>query len=167
MTQITLWWDKINTIWNLPQVWSIAKNFVLVDKDLSEKSLEDFLGKRIILNIFPSLDTDVCSLSVKKFNKTAAWLQDTIVICVSKDLPFAIGRFCGAEWIEHIVTLSDFRWSFGEDYGLTISDGVLRWVLSRAIIILDKNHEIIYTQQVLEITTEPDYDQALSALSTI
>ena len=164
MAQITLDGNPINTVGELPGVGSQAPGFTLVDSELGEISLEDFRGKRVVLNIFPSLDTGVCANSVREFNKLAAGLENTQVLCVSADLPFAHGRFCAAEGIENVVTGSVFRSSFGDDYGVKIADGPLAGVMSRAVAIIDENGVVKYTQQVPEIKQDPNIDEALGAL---
>ncbi|MHB0756298.1 thiol peroxidase [Polaribacter sp. M15] len=165
MANITLKGNAIHTVGNLPEIGKEAPNFTLVAGDLSHKSLADFEGKNIILNIFPSIDTGTCAMSVREFNKKAADLENTVVLCISRDLPFAQGRFCGAEGIENVVMLSDFaKGSFGADYGLTIEDGPLAQLHSRCIVIIDTDGKIIYTEQVPEIADEPNYDAALNAL---
>ncbi|HLR57757.1 MAG TPA: thiol peroxidase [Beutenbergiaceae bacterium] len=164
MAQITLDGNPINTVGELPGVGSQAPGFTLVDSELGEISLEDFRGKRVVLNIFPSLDTGVCANSVREFNKRAAGLENTQVLCVSADLPFAHGRFCAAEGIENVVTGSVFRSSFGDDYGVKIADGPLAGVMSRAVVIIDENGVVKYTQQVPEIKQDPNIDEALGAL---
>lgn len=164
MAQITLDGNPINTVGELPAVGSQAPGFTLVDSELGEISLEDFRGKRVVLNIFPSLDTGVCANSVREFNKHAAGLENTQVLCVSADLPFAHGRFCAAEGIENVVTGSVFRSSFGDDYGVKIADGPLAGVMSRAVVIIDENGVVKYTQQVPEIKQDPNIDEALGAL---
>jgi thiol peroxidase len=164
MAQITLKGNAINTIGNLPEVGSQAKDFNLVANDLSEKSLSDYKGKKVVLNIFPSLDTPTCAASVRRFNAEASQLENTKVLCISKDLPFAQARFCGAEGLENVETLSDFRTSFTKDYNLEIVDGPLAGLASRAVIILDENGKVTYNQQVPEIVDEPNYNEVLSAL---
>ena len=137
-----------------------------VYKDLKEVSLNDFQGERIVMNIFPSVDTGICAISVKTFNEKTVTLPNTKVLCISRDLPFAQNRFCGAENIENVLTLSDFsNGSFGKDYGLTIMDGALANLHSRCVVVLDESHKIIHTEQVDEITSEPNYETALSILS--
>jgi thiol peroxidase len=144
----------------------MAKNFSLIGKDLQEVTLNDFQGERIVMNIFPSVDTGVCAISVKTFNEKAANLTNTKVLCISRDLPFAQNRFCGAENIENVLTLSDFaNGSFGKDYGLTIMDGALANLHSRCIVVLDESHKIIHAEQVDEITSEPNYKSVLAILS--
>jgi thioredoxin-dependent peroxiredoxin len=165
MADITLKGNKINTIGNLPKTGSKAPSFNLTAVDLSHKSLSDFEGKNIVLNIFPSIDTGTCAMSVREFNKKASGLENTVVVCVSKDLPFAQARFCGAEGIDNVVMLSDFATgSFGKDYELEIKNGPLAHLHSRAIVIIDVNGNIKYTEQVSEIVDEPNYEAALNAI---
>jgi len=165
MAQITLKGNPINTFGNLPQTGSQAPDFKLTKTDLSDISLKDYAGKRIVLNIFPSLDTDVCANSVRRFNSEAEKLNNTIVLDVSKDLPFAHNRFCAAEGLENVVSTSELRNDkFGNDYGVRIVDGPLSGLLSRAVVIIDENGKVLYTEQVPEIAQEPDYEVALNAL---
>ena len=164
MAKITLKGNAINTSGNLPEVGSQAKDFSLVANDLSVKSLSDYKGNKIVLNIFPSLDTPTCAASVRRFNAEASKLENTKVLCISKDLPFAQARFCGAEGLENVETLSDFRTSFSKDYDLEIIDGPLAGLASRAVIILDEEGKVTYNQQVPEIVDEPNYDEVLNAL---
>jgi thiol peroxidase len=163
MAQITFKGTPINTIGDLPVKGSTAPDFTLVKQDLSETSLADYKGKTLVLNIFPSIDTGVCATSVRKFNEKAAGLTNTVVLCVSMDLPFAQSRFCGAEGIQNVITASAFRSNFGDHYGVTIADGPLTGLLSRAVVVIDAG-KVIYTEQVPEIAQEPDYDAALAAL---
>lgn len=143
-----------------------APEFSLVKGDLSSFTLADIKGKYAILNIFPSMDTGVCAASVRKFNKLAAGMDNTVVLAISKDLPFAQGRFCTAEGIENVIPLSDYRYTsdFGEKYGVLMSDGVLCGLLARAVVVVNPEGKVIYTELVPEITQEPDYDAALAAL---
>lgn len=165
MTKITLQGNPINTVGELPKIGSQAKDFKLVAGDLSIKSLSDFKGKKLVLNIFPSIDTGTCAASVRNFNKAAASLENTNVLCISRDLPFAQGRFCGAEGIENVIMLSDFNTGqFGQDYGLNIADGPLAGLNSRCVVVIDTDGKIVYTEQVAEITEEPNYDLALKSL---
>lgn len=163
-TAITLGGKPIHTVGTLPAVGTQVKNFTLTGVDLKEKTLADFKGKYVIMNIFPSVNTGVCSKSVRKFNEDAAGLQNTTVLCISKDLPFAQKQFCGAEGIDHVVMLSDFRTDFGNNYGVQIADGPMRGLLSRAVIVVDPNGKIVYEQQVPEIGQEPDYAAAIAAV---
>ncbi|WEV68983.1 thiol peroxidase [Bifidobacterium sp. ESL0775] len=167
MAQITLGGAPTRTVGNLPAVGSKAPAFSLADGDLNDFGLDKFAGHKVILNIFPSLDTDVCSMSVRKFNTMAQDLDNVTVICISKDLPFAQARFCGAEGIKNVVTGSAFRSSFGEDYGVTIADGGMRGLLSRAVVVVDADGNVAYTQQVPEIHDEPDYDAARKAVEAL
>ncbi len=165
MANITLKGNSIHTLGNLPEVGSVAKDFTLVKNDLSRVSLNDFKGSRIVLNIFPSIDTGTCATSVRTFNKKSADLKNTVVLCISRDLPFAQARFCGTEGIANAITLSDFvTGSFGKDYQLEITDGPLAGLHSRSVIILDESGKVIYTEQVPEIADEPNYEKALSVL---
>jgi thiol peroxidase len=142
-----------------------APDFTLVKGDLSNSSLKDYAGKFIVLNIFPSLDTSVCATSVRKFNELAAGKDNSIVLAVSKDLPFAQGRFCTAEGIENVIPLSDFRDSqFSEEYGVLMLDGPLAGLLARSVVVINPAGDVIYSELVPEITTEPNYDSALAAI---
>lgn len=163
-TAITLGGKSIHTVGKLPAVGTQVKDFTLTGVDLSEKTLVDFKGKYVIMNIFPSVNTGVCSKSVRKFNEDAAGMNNTTVLCISKDLPFAQKQFCGAEGIDHVVMLSDFRNNFGNTYGVEISDGPMRGLLSRAVIVIDPTGKIVYEQQVPEIGQEPDYAAAIAAV---
>jgi|TARA_B110000967_G_C18899131_1_gene573229 thiol peroxidase len=165
MATITLKGSEFHTNGNLPKVGTKANDFTLVANDLSKKTLADFKGSRIILNIFPSVDTGTCATSVRTFNKTASDLDNTKVVCVSRDLPFAQARFCGLEGIKNVSMLSDYiSGEFGNDYGLNIIDGPLEGLNSRCIVIIDENGTITHTEQVSEIVDEPNYDSALNAL---
>ena len=141
----------------LPKAGEEAPNFALVAKDLSEICLHDYKGKRVVLNIFPSLDTDVCAASVRRFNQDAAKLDNTAVVCVSEDLPFALARFCAANDIENVYTGSAFRSDFGKTYGIEIADGPMRGLLARGVVVIDENGKVIGTNLCEQITTEPDY----------
>ena len=165
MAQITLKGNAINSVGSLPAVGSKAVDFKLVANDLSEKGLADFAGKKVILNIFPSLDTPTCAASVRYFNTQASKLDNTVVLCISKDLPFAQARFCGAEGLEDVHTLSGFRGNdFSNAYGTLIVDGPLAGLESRAVVVVDEKGNVSYTQQVPEIVDEPNYDEVLAAL---
>ena len=164
MADITLHGDSVHTIGNLPEVGSTVKNFKLVNVDLKEKTNEDFSGKKKIFNIFPGIDTGVCQAAARKFNEKAADLDNTVVINVSKDLPFALNRFCAAEGLDHVVSLSDYRGTFGDDYGVKIADSPMAGLLSRAVIVTDEHGKVLYNEQVPEIAQEPNYDKALDAL---
>ena len=150
---------------NLPEAGEKAPAFTVVGTDLSDVNLADLVGKRVVLNIFPSVDTGVCAASVRRFNELAADLSDTTVVNVSRDLPFALDRFCGSEGIENVSAASDFRHGFGEAYGVVQQDGPLAGLLARAVVVADENGKVVYTQLVDEITDEPDYDAAVNALS--
>lgn len=163
MAQITLKGNPINTCGELPKVGTSAPDFCLTGTDLADVTLKSFAGKRIILNIFPSVDTPVCATSVRQFNAKASSLPDTVVLCVSLDLPFAFKRFCGAEGLDNVHPVTEMRArGFGEDYGVRISDGPLAGLLSRAVVVIDKNGTVTHTQQVPEITTEPNYEDAVA-----
>jgi thiol peroxidase len=165
MATITLKGNNIQTNGELPAVGSTIPGFKLVKSDLSLLQNDDLKGKKVVFNIFPSLDTDVCAASVRKFNATASNLVNTVVVCVSKDLPFAHKRFCTVEGLSNVVSASDFRdGSFGNDFGLTITTGPLMGLHSRAIVVADENGKVIYTEQVPEITQEPDYEAVLKNL---
>lgn len=164
MAQITLRGNPINTVGELPAVGAAAPAFSLTGTDLGAVSSDQFQGKPVLLNIFPSVDTPVCASSVRTFNERAA-ASGVAVLCVSKDLPFAQKRFCGAEDIENVATASAFRDSFGEDYGITITDGPMAGLLGRAVVVIGADGKVAYTELVPEIGQEPDYDSALAALS--
>jgi len=164
MANITFKGNPVHTVGALPQVGTEAKDFTLTAVDLSEKGLKDFKGKYVILNIFPSVNTGVCAASVRKFNEDAAGLPNTTVLCISKDLPFAQSQFCGAEGIKNVVMLSDFRTDFGTSYGVQLTDGPLRGLLSRAVVVIDPAGKIVYEEQVPEIAQEPNYEAALAAV---
>jgi len=165
MGTVTLEGNTINTNGDLPAVGATAPGFKLVDKDLNDVALDDFSGKQKLLNIVPSLDTGVCATSTKKFNDAAKQHTDTVFLTISADLPFAQGRFCEAETIDNLKTLSMMRSKqFAEDYGVLISDGPLAGVTARAVVVLDANNKVAYIELVPEIVQEPDYDSALAAL---
>jgi thiol peroxidase len=164
MAEIKLKGNPIHTSGELPGVGTDAPDFRLVRADLAEKSLEDYKGKKKVLNIYPSLDTDVCAMSVKTFHQKLSDRDDVVVLNISADLPFASKRFCAAEGVENAEALSTFRASFGQDYGLEIVDGPLAGLNSRAVVVLDENDKVVYTEQVPEITQEPAYDRAITAL---
>ncbi|PKV50575.1 thiol peroxidase, atypical 2-Cys peroxiredoxin [Aquimarina sp. MAR_2010_214] len=166
MASITLKGNTIHTSGDLPEVGQNAPDFEMVNADLSTAKLSDYKGNRVVLNIFPSVDTGICAASVRAFNKEASNLSNTKVLCVSRDLPFAQGRFCGAEGLENVINHSDFKTGeFGKNYGLEIVDGPLQGLHSRAVIVLDENGTVLYTEQVPEIVQEPDYSAALAILS--
>lgn len=165
MATVTLKGNDIHTLGNLPEVGSKAPDFLLTATDLSVKSLSDFKGSKVVLNIFPSVDTGTCAQSVRQFNQEASELDNTKVICISRDLPFAFSRFCATEGLDNVVTLSDFKdGNFGKDYGLIFTDGPLAGLLSRSIVVLDENGTITHTEQVTETVDEPNYKAALEAL---
>lgn len=165
MAEITLQGNKIHTKGPLPALGSNAPNFKLVATDLSTKTLADYKGSKIILNIFLSLETNLCAHSVRKFNKEAASLNNVKVLCISKDLPFAHQRFCLSEKIENVITLSEFRdTNFGDSYNVTITEGALKGIFSRCIVIIDEAGKVIYTEQVPEIIQEPNFEKALNVL---
>jgi thiol peroxidase len=163
MATITLQGNPVETSGNLPAVGSQAPDFSLVKADLSETTLSDYRGSKLILNIFPSIDTPTCATSVRTFNQKAAETGAN-VLCVSADLPFAAARFCGAEGIDKVATASSFRSDFGNEYGQTITTGPLSGILARAVVVIDENGQVLHTEQVAEIADEPNYDAALSAL---
>ncbi|MDR6514061.1 thiol peroxidase [Chryseobacterium camelliae] len=163
-TTITLKGNEVHTIGTLPSVGTTVKDFALVDSGLNVKTLQDFDGKKKVFNIFPSIDTGICAESARKFNEAASGLDNTVVINISKDLPFALGRFCAAEGLDNVETLSDFRGTFGDDYEVTMTDSPMQGLLSRAVIVTDADNTIVYTEQVPEIAQEPDYNAALEAL---
>lgn len=166
MTNITLKGNPIHTVGSLPAVGTQAPDFKLTKTDLSEVSLKDFAGKKIILSIFPSVDTPTCATAVRQFNEKAAKLKDVVVLCISADLPFALNRFCGAEGLKEVIPTSVFRHQeFGDQYGVRIVDGPIAGLLSRAIVVLDSTGKVVYTEQVSEIAHEPDYQAALNAVS--
>jgi thiol peroxidase len=163
-TAITLGGKPVHTVGKLPPVGTAIKDATLTGVDLKDNTLADYKGKYLIMNIFPSVNTGVCSKSVRKFNEDAAGLTNTTVLCISKDLPFAQKAFCGAEGIKNVVMLSDFRTDFGHTYGVEIADGPMKGLLSRAVIVVNPDGKIVYQQQVPEIGQEPDYAAALAAI---
>jgi thioredoxin-dependent peroxiredoxin len=164
MAQVTLGGNPVNTVGDLPLVGSSAPSFSLTKADLSQVVNDDLDGTRVVLNIFPSIDTAVCANSVRKFNELAASLDNTTVLCVSADLPFAQKRFCGAENIDNVQTASTFRSDFGTAYGLTLAESALAGLLARAVIVLDEHGTVIHAQLVPSIAQEPDYDAAIAVL---
>jgi thiol peroxidase len=165
MARITFKGSPFQTAGTLPAIGSTAPDFKLTKSDLSDTSLKDFRGKRVVLNIFPSLDTPVCAASVRRFNAEASKLENTVVLCISRDLPFAQGRFCAAEGLKNVVTASEYRSSnFSDAYGVRIQDGPLSGLLSRAVVVIDPDGKVKYTEQVPEIAQEPDYAAALAAV---
>lgn len=166
MATITFKGNPIHTSGQLPPVGAAAPDFTLTKTDLSDASLKDFAGKRVILNIFPSIDTGVCQASVRSFNASAEKLDNTVVLCISNDLPFAHARFCGAEGLNNVVSMSGFRHpEFAERYGLLMKDGPLAGLMSRAVVVIDPQGKVVYEEQVPEIAQEPNYEAALKALS--
>jgi thiol peroxidase len=165
MAKITLGGTPVETIGNLPEVGSQAPDFTLTASDLSIQKLSDFKGHKVVLNIFPSVDTGTCATSVRSFNKEAAEMKNTKVLCISRDLPFAQARFCGAEGIDNVVMLSDFKTGqFGKDYGLEFATGPFEGLDSRCVVVLDENGVVKYTEQVQEVADEPNYKAALDVL---
>lgn len=166
MTQtVQLKGNPLSVAGQLPKAGDSAKPFTLLSKDLADVSLSDYAGKRKVLNIFPSIDTGVCATSVRTFNQRAGDVKNTVVLCISADLPFAQARFCGAEGLENVVTLSTFRGTdFKKDYGVEMLDGPLKGLTARAVVVLDEHDKVIYSELVKEIATEPNYDAALASL---
>ncbi len=165
MSQVTLGGNPVNTAGDLPSVGSSAPAFSLTSSDLAEVTNESLLGQRVVLNIFPSVDTPTCASSVRTFNERAGEAANTVVLCISADLPFAQKRFCGAEGVDNVRTASTFRSAaFGHDYGVALVDGPLKGLLARAVVVLDEGGKVVYNQLVGEIANEPDYDSALASL---
>lgn len=165
MSRISLQGEPVNTIGELPPSGVSAPDFELVNGDLSTICMDSYAGKKIVLNIFPSVDTPVCALSVKRFNEVAGEKSNTVVLCVSRDLPFAQARFSGSEGLDNVIMLSDFRTGqFGKDYGVRIIDGPFQGLLCRAVVVIDENTKVLYSQLVEEIAQEPDYESALAFL---
>ena len=156
--------ELVHTVGELPQVAQSAPDFELVSSELAPVRTADFSGRRLVLNIFPSVDTGTCAASVRRFNELAVGFEGTDVLCVSKDLPFAQARFCGAEGIDKVKVGSAFRSTFGKDYGVTMADGPMAGLLARSVVVLDADGKVLHTELVPEITQEPDYDAAVSAL---
>jgi thioredoxin-dependent peroxiredoxin len=168
MATITLKGNPVNTSGELPNIGEKAHDFELVKNDLTRTTLKDFAGSKLVLNIFPSLDTSTCATSVRTFNERASEVKNTKILCISRDLPFAQSRFCVAEGIKNVVTLSDFvNGNFGKNYHLEIIDGPLAGLLSRAIIVLNESGQVIYREQVPEIVNEPNYNAALEAIKKL
>lgn len=166
MADIKLKGNPIHTVGNLPKVGDTAPSFNLTKVDLKDVTNKDFAGKKMVLNIFPSIDTAVCATSVRKFNAEASKFANTVVLCISTDMPFALGRFCGAEGLKDVIPVSELRKrEFGESYGVRIADGPMAGLFSRAVVIVDEKGKVIYAEQVPEITHEPDYARALEKLS--
>ncbi|MGO1521322.1 MAG: thiol peroxidase [Sphingobacterium sp.] len=165
MAQVTFKGGAVHTSGELPKVGEAAPDFKLTGADLSQKTLKSFSGKQIVLNIFPSIDTGTCAASVRKFNEQASSLDHTVVLCISKDLPFAQSRFCAAEGLDNVITLSDFKDdTFAQAYGVRFVDGPLEGLLSRSVVVIDQDGKIVYTEQVAETAEEPNYDNALAAI---
>jgi thioredoxin-dependent peroxiredoxin len=165
MATVTLRGNTVNTSGNLPAVGAKAPEFSLVKQDLSSVKLADLAGKKVVLNIFPSIDTPTCATSVRKFNEKAAALANTVVVCVSKDLPFAAKRFCGAEGIENVITGSSFRDTAFEDaYGIKLVDSALTGLIARSVVVVDETGKVVYTELVPEIGSEPNYEAALAKI---
>ena len=167
MATIQLKGNPVNTSGELPQINTTATSFTLVATNLQEKTLADYDGKYKVISTFPSVETGTCAAALRTFNEKAAQLSNTVVLCISKDLPFAFKRFCEAEGITNVETLSAFNSTFAQDYGLELIDSPLKGLCSRTIIILNKKNHVIYTQQVAETSEEPNYDEALTTLETI
>lgn len=165
MSQVKFKGGAVHTQGMLPLVGAVAPDFSLTATDLSQKSLSDFSGKKLVLNIFPSLDTGTCAASVRKFNERASGLNNTVVLCISKDLPFAQGRFCAAEGLDNVLTLSEFKNNdFSNAYGVKFTDGPLEGLLSRSVVVVDEDGVVKYTEQIEETVDEPNYEAALAAL---
>lgn len=166
MAKITLGGNETNTIGNLPAVGSDAPDFLLVKRDMSEVSLASYHGQKVILNIYPSIDTGVCAMSTSKFNKEASQLENTRIVCISRDLPFALNRYCEAEGISNLDNLTNFRdnGAFGKDYGVEIVDGAFKGLNARAVVVVDENGKVTYTELVPEVGQEPNYEKALASL---
>ncbi|MEM6718913.1 MAG: thiol peroxidase [Bacteroidota bacterium] len=165
MASVTLQGNEFHTSGSLPEVGAKAPDFALTAADLSTKTLADYAGSKLVLNVFPSIDTSTCATSVRTFNQEASELENTKVLCISHDLPFAQTRFCGAEGLNNVINLSDYKnGSFGKDYGLNFVDGPLETLHSRAVVVIDENGTVKYTEQVPEIVDEPNYKAALEAL---
>lgn len=165
MANITLKGNPVSTSGQLPTVGSVAPDFKLTKTDLSDVGMKDFAGKRVVLNIFPSVDTPTCASSVRKFNQEVSNLSNTVVLCISKDLPFALKRFCGAEGLENVVSASELRdSSFSDNYGVKILDGALAGLMSRAVVVVNEEGNVTYTEQVSEIAQEPNYEAVVNLL---
>jgi len=165
MGTITLKGAATHTVGTLPKTGGAAPDFTLTTTNLNDVSLHDYKGKNLVLNIFPSLDTATCAMSVRAFNMRVAKLPNTVVLCISMDLPFAMKRFCENEGLNHVISLSGFRHpGFGAVYGLTIADGPLKGLFSRAVIVINDSGKVTYTEQIAEIADEPQYDKALAVI---
>ena len=165
MAEVTLGGNPVHTVGELPEIGTKAPDFTVTAGNLAEITRDELAGKKVVLNIFPSVDTPTCAASVRHFNESAASLDNTVVLCVSADLPFAQSRFCGAEGLSNVQTGSTFRSNFGQQYGVTLADGRLSGLLARAVVVLDETGTVVHTELVPEIANEPNYDSALSALS--
>ena len=165
MASVTLGGNPVNTAGDLPSVGSKAPAFTVTTADLANVSSDEFRGKRVVLNIFPSVNTGVCAASERKFNELAAGLENTTIVSVSKDLPFALNAFCAAEGIENVTPTSAFRTSFGEDFGVTLTEGKMEGLLARSVVVLDEDGVVLHAELVPEIAQEPDYDAAIASLS--
>lgn len=165
MANITFGGNPATTIGELPEIGTKAPDFKLTATDLTDKTLSDFSGSRLVLNIFPSIGTGVCAQSVRTFNEKASGLENTKVLCISKDLPFALTSFCGAEGLDNVITLSDYKTgNFGVSYGVTLKDSAFEALLSRSVVVVDSDGTVLYTEQVPETGDEPNYEAALNAL---
>jgi len=164
MAEVTLGGNPVHTVGELPEIGTKAPDFTVTAGNLAEITRDELAGKKVVLNIFPSVDTPTCAASVRHFNESAASLDNTVVLCVSADLPFAQSRFCGAEGLSNVQTGSTFRSNFGQQYGVTLADGRLSGLLARAVVVLDETGTVVHTELVPEIANEPNYDSALSAL---
>ena len=164
MAEVTLGGNPVNTIGELPAVGSAAPSYTLAAADLSDVTPDSFTGKKVVLNIFPSVDTPTCAASVRAFNAAIADRDDAVVVCISKDLPFAQARFCGTEGLSNVVTASAFRSDFGTDFGVLLADSKLAGLFARAVVVVDESGNVVYTELVPEIAKEPNYDAALAAL---
>jgi len=168
MAHITLGGNPVETSGKLPKIGETAKDFELVATDLSTKTMSDFKESHLVLNIFPSVDTGVCSASLRAFNKFASEIENTQVLCISRDLPFRQDQFCAAEGLKNVIMLSDFKnGEFGKAYGLIMTNGIFDGLLSRCVIVINKDRKVIYTEQVAEIGKEPNYDAALKVIGTL
>jgi len=166
MANVTLGGTPVETVGHLPEVGSKAPDFKLTGTDLTDKTIADYADTRLVLNIFPSVDTGTCAQSVRTFNEKASNLENTKVLCISKDLPFAMARFCGAEGLENVENLSDYKTGeFGKDYGLAFASGAFETLLSRCIVVIDTDGTILHTEQVSEIADEPNYQAAIESLA--
>lgn len=165
MSQVTFKGSPVTTKGELPAVGTKAPDFALTAGDLSTKKLSDYVGKKVVLNIFPSVDTGTCAASVRKFNEKVSSLENAVVLCISKDLPFAQGRFCAAEGLDNVVTLSEYKdSSFSDAYGVKFTDGPLEGLLSRSVVVVDEQGDVVYTEQVAETAEEPNYEAAIASL---